>query len=213
MPNSAVTVTVTFIQNGQTQTYTITKAATANGSFTVSHTSAAANATITVTPTPNADYEVESVSYKVGENTEQIESQGGNYKFSMPAGNVTVTVVFTQDTPTPPEVTYGEYIVNVYLERANGEFTEFNATDDQAYFNASGYADRTPSTVKTGTIIVGTASEDPEAKDYSNFLAQADQLTGVMGFARDFENANCVLTGVIEEGQTLIIKLYYKRAA
>ncbi len=96
MPAGDVTVSATF----EEAPYTITLEALTNGTATLSHESAAQGQTVTVTPVPNSGYQVRSVSYApAGGQKTTITPVNGKYSFTMPAANVTVSVVFE---PLPP---------------------------------------------------------------------------------------------------------------
>ena len=85
MPASAVEVTVTF----EKETYTVSKiiSPSGGGSAALSKLSAKMGDEVTVTPTPATGYQLKSI-------TVSPSATVTNNKFTMPAGNTTVTIVF-----------------------------------------------------------------------------------------------------------------------
>lgn len=73
-------------------TYNVTVAAAENGTVTVTPTSAAAGTEVTIAAEPSEGYEVGTVTV-TGADDAAVEVTDN--KFTMPAGNVTVTVTFT----------------------------------------------------------------------------------------------------------------------
>ena len=91
--------------------YRITVEATQGGTVTADPTAAKAGATVTLTPAPDAGYQVGTVAVtdRFGEAVAVTEQAGGTYTFTMPNGQVTVTVTFEQ-APLPfPDVTEGDW--------------------------------------------------------------------------------------------------------
>ncbi len=91
MPAAAVEVTIVF----EKINYTVSKTVTPNGGGTasLSKTTAQIGDEITVTATPTTGYKLKSI-------TTSPERTVTNNKFTMPAGNVTVTVTFEKITYT-----------------------------------------------------------------------------------------------------------------
>ena len=120
------TITVTTADGGFTATctvtvrpdippanpnYRITVEATQGGTVTADPTAAKAGATVTLTPVPHRGYQVGSVAVtdRFGEAVAVTEQAGGTYTFTMPNGQVTVTVTFAE-TPLPfTDVTEGDW--------------------------------------------------------------------------------------------------------
>ena len=120
------TITVTTVDGGFTATcavtvrpdippanpnYRITVEATQGGTVTADPTAAKAGATVTLTPVPDRGYQVGSVAVtdRFGEAVAVTENADGTYTFTMPNGQVTVTVTFEQ-APLPfPDVTEGDW--------------------------------------------------------------------------------------------------------
>ena len=106
MPAGNVTVTATF----QAIDYTITISGTTNGTVTADKEKANIGEEVALTVTPNAGYELADLTVKSGEAIITVTDN----KFTMPAGNVTVTATFEkkpepepEPEPTPdPEPTY-----------------------------------------------------------------------------------------------------------
>ena len=105
-----VTVTRPYIPPANPN-YKITVEATQGGTVTADPTAAKAGATVTLTPAPDAGYQVGAVAVtdRFGEPVAVTEQAGGTYTFTMPNGQVTVTVTFEQ-APLPfPDVTEGDW--------------------------------------------------------------------------------------------------------
>ena len=105
-----VTVTRPYIPPANPN-YKITVEATQGGTVTADPTAAKAGATVTLTPAPDAGYQVGTVAVtdRFGEAVAVTEQAGGTYTFTMPNGQVTVTVTFEQ-APLPfPDVTEGDW--------------------------------------------------------------------------------------------------------
>ena len=120
------TITVTTVDGGKTAActvtvrpdippanpnYRITVEATQGGTVTADPTAAKAGTTVTLTPVPHRGYQVGSVAVtdRFGEPVAVTEQADGTYTFTMPNGQVTVTVTFEQ-APLPfPDVTEGDW--------------------------------------------------------------------------------------------------------
>ena len=91
--------------------YRITVEATQGGTVTADPTAAKAGATVTLTPVPDRGYQVGAVAVtdRFGEAVAVTEQADGTYTFTMPNGQVTVTVTFAE-TPLPfTDVTEGDW--------------------------------------------------------------------------------------------------------
>ena len=91
--------------------YRITVEAPQGGTVTADPTAAKAGATVTLTPVPDRGYQVGAVAVtdRFGEAVAVTEQAGGTYTFTMPNGQVTVTVTFAE-TPLPfTDVTEGDW--------------------------------------------------------------------------------------------------------
>ena len=85
--------------------------ATQGGAVTADPTAAKAGTTVTLTPVPDRGYQVGTVAVtdRFGEAVAVTEQAGGTYTFTMPNGQVTVTVTF-EAAPLPfPDVTEGDW--------------------------------------------------------------------------------------------------------
>ena len=120
------TITATTVDGGFTATctvtvrpyippanpnYKITVEATQGGTVTADPTAAKAGTTVTLTPVPDRGYQVGTVAVtdRFGEPVAVTEQADGTYTFTMPNGQVTVTVTFEQ-APLPfPDVTEGDW--------------------------------------------------------------------------------------------------------
>ena len=112
------TITVTTADGGKTATctvtvtrpyippanpnYRITVEATQGGAVTADPTAAKAGTTVTLTPVPDRGYQVGTVAVtdRFGEPVAVTEQADGTYTFTMPNGQVTVTVTFAE-APLP----------------------------------------------------------------------------------------------------------------
>ena len=91
--------------------YRITVEATQGGTVTADPTAAKAGATVTLTPVPDRGYQVGTVAVtdRFGDAVAVTEQADGTYTFTMPNGQVTVTVTF-EETPLPfTDVTEGDW--------------------------------------------------------------------------------------------------------
>ena len=91
--------------------YRITVEATQGGTVTADPTAAKAGATVTLTPVPHRGYQVGTVAVtdRFGDAVAVTEQADGTYTFTMPNGQVTVTVTFEQ-APLPfHDVTEGDW--------------------------------------------------------------------------------------------------------
>ena len=122
----AATITVTTVDGGFTAictvtvrpdippanpNYRITVEATQGGTVTADPTAAKAGATVTLTPVPDRGYQVGTVAVtdRFGDAVAVTEQADGTYTFTMPNGQVTVTVTF-EETPLPfTDVTEGDW--------------------------------------------------------------------------------------------------------
>ena len=120
------TITVTTADGGFTATcavtvrpdippanpnYRITVEATQGGTVTADPTAAKAGTTVTLTPVPDRGYQVGSVAVtdRFGDAVAVTEQADGTYTFTMPNGQVTVTVTFAE-APLPfPDVAEGDW--------------------------------------------------------------------------------------------------------
>ena len=91
--------------------YRITVEATQGGTVTADPTAAKAGATVTLTPVPDRGYQVGAVAVtdRFGDAVAVTEQADGTYTFTMPNGQVTVTVTFAE-APLPfHDVTEGDW--------------------------------------------------------------------------------------------------------
>ena len=120
------TITVTTVDGGKTAActvtvrpdippanpnYRITVEATQGGTVTADPTAAKAGTTVTLTPVPHRGYQVGTVAVtdRFGDPVAVTEQADGTYTFTMPNGQVTVTVTFAE-APLPfPDVTEGDW--------------------------------------------------------------------------------------------------------
>ena len=109
--SASCTVTVSSYLPPANPNYRITVEATQGGTVTADPTAAKAGATVTLTPVPDRGYQVGAVAVtdRFGDAVAVTEQADGTYTFTMPNGQVTVTVTFEQ-APLPfPDVTEGDW--------------------------------------------------------------------------------------------------------
>ena len=109
--SASCTVTVSSYLPPANPNYRITVEATQGGTVTADPTAAKAGATVTLTPVPDRGYQVGSVAVtdRFGNAVAVTEQADGTYTFTMPNGQVTVTVTFAE-TPLPfTDVTEGDW--------------------------------------------------------------------------------------------------------
>ena len=109
--SASCTVTVSSYLPPANPNYRITVEATQGGTVTADPTAAKAGATVTLTPVPDRGYQVGSVAVtdRFGDAVAVTEQADGTYTFTMPNGQVTVTVTFAE-TPLPfTDVTEGDW--------------------------------------------------------------------------------------------------------
>ena len=109
---AACTVTVTrpYIPPANPN-YRITVEATQGGTLAADPTAAKEGATVTLTPVPDRGFALDTlaVTDRFGEPVAVTEQAGGTYTFTMPNGQVTVTVTF-EEIPLPfTDVTEGDW--------------------------------------------------------------------------------------------------------
>ncbi|HJB02907.1 MAG TPA: S-layer homology domain-containing protein, partial [Candidatus Evtepia excrementipullorum] len=100
--SASCTVTVSSYLPPANPNYRITLEATQGGTVTADPTAAKAGTTVTLTPVPDRGYQVGTVAVtdRFGEPVAVTENADGTYTFTMPNGQVTVTVTFEQ-APLP----------------------------------------------------------------------------------------------------------------
>ena len=109
--STSCTVTVSSYLPPANPNYRITVEAAQGGTVTADPTAAKAGATVTLTPVPDRGYQVGTVAVtdRFGDAVAVTEQADGTYTFTMPNGQVTVTVTFEQ-APLPfPDVTEGDW--------------------------------------------------------------------------------------------------------
>ena len=109
--SASCTVTVSSYLPPANPNYKITVEATQGGTVTADPTAAKAGTTVTLTPVPDRGYQVGSVAVtdRFGDAVAVTEQANGTYTFTMPNGQVTVTVTFAE-TPLPfTDVTEGDW--------------------------------------------------------------------------------------------------------
>ena len=109
--SASCTVTVSSYLPPANPNYRITVEATQGGTVTADPTAAKAGTTVTLTPVPDRGYQVGAVAVtdRFGDAVAVTEQADGTYTFTMPNGQVTVTVTFAE-APLPfPDVTEGDW--------------------------------------------------------------------------------------------------------
>ena len=109
--SASCTVTVSSYLPPANPNYKITVEATQGGAVTADPTAAKAGTTVTLTPVPDRGYQVGAVAVtdRFGDAVAVTEQADGTYTFTMPNGQVTVTVTFAE-APLPfHDVTEGDW--------------------------------------------------------------------------------------------------------
>ena len=109
--SASCTVTVSSYLPPANPNYRITVEATQGGTVTADPTAAKAGTTVTLTPVPHRGYQVGTVAVtdRFGDPVAVTEQADGTYTFTMPNGQVTVTVTFAE-APLPfHDVTEGDW--------------------------------------------------------------------------------------------------------
>ena len=109
--SASCTVTVSSYLPPANPNYRITVEATQGGTVTADPTAAKAGTTVTLTPVPDRGYQVGTVAVtdRFGDAVAVTEQADGTYTFTMPNGQVTVTVTFAE-APLPfHDVTEGDW--------------------------------------------------------------------------------------------------------
>ena len=148
MPNYAVTVSATFVENNNY--YDITLGTVSHGSINTSATSAKSGTTITLNATPDSGYSLYSwYVFKTGDMNTTVPVSGSN--FVMPAFDVTVMATFVQGAAdgdfvkvTAAQTDWsGEYIL-VYEQSANTGYVWTGVDDVNCYISR---------TISSNTIV------------------------------------------------------------
>lgn len=114
--------------------YTITINNATNGKVTASAETATQGTEITLTVTPNEDYQLETLTV-VDANNNPVAVN--NFKFSMPASNVTVSATFKEKES-------GSYVLNPVAGSNNGYAGNCDITIDGITWNVTGNATLVP---------------------------------------------------------------------
>lgn len=114
--------------------YTITINGTTNGAVTASADKATQGTEITLTVTPATGYELDVLSVKDAENNDVAVN---NFKFSMPASNVTVSATFKEKEA-------GSYVLDPIAGSNNNYASNCDITIDGITWNVTGNATMVP---------------------------------------------------------------------
>ena len=169
MPSGDVTVSAAFTK----KQYAVSIPAeniTGSGTVDASPTTAAKGDTVTLTATPDDGYKIKSVTVKDsnGKDVPVTDNGDGTYTFTQPAGDVTVTAVFTlEQTPTPPapqrypiyipseNITGSGSVVADPTDATEGDTVTLTATPDDGYKTES-----VTVTDSTGNVVPVTDNGD-----------------------------------------------------
>ena len=166
---NAETIITALWKDKAPETYTITvKNPTEGGTITASANSATEGTQINLTVTPKENYQIESVTMN---GTTLTAGADGNYSFTMPAGEVTITATFKKaETPDQPgqgeteipagkavEITNNQVGIELKVHKRNN----VNEGLDGAVFTLKKYTDKTFATVdETFTGLTATSGTD-----------------------------------------------------
>lgn len=167
MPNEDVTINATF-KPAQGTAYNIKAIQPQEGGTVTVPTSAKAGDEVTLTATPKEGYVLDK--FTVTKDADGSELQVTDGKFTMPAGNVTVTATFKQsETPQPgegeTEIPAGKAVQitnkQVGIELKVYKRNNVNEGLDGAVFTLKKYTDKTFTTVdETFTGLTATSGTD-----------------------------------------------------
>ena len=143
MPSSAITVTASFTKI----TYSVTVKSATGGSCTASRSTAQMGDTVTLAATPQTGYQLSGYTI-----TPSVTVT--NNSFTMPAGNVTITPVFTkiQYTVTVAAGTGGTLKASS-AQAAYGDTVALTPTPDTGY-QLSGYTSSPPLTITNNRFVM-----------------------------------------------------------
>ena len=153
MPAEDVKVKAVFEKDAATE-YTVTVENDGNGTATASPTSAAEGTEVTLTATPSEGYHFKE--WQVISGSVTIE----NNKFTMPAGAVTVKVIFEKDKPAVTEYTIsfngnGGYVSYTSAVTVNGKLSALPNAYRNGYTFTGWY---TASGARVSTDVIYTAN-------------------------------------------------------
>lgn len=136
MPAGDVTVSVSFSKKPET-TYSISVSAGTGGSATASASSASQGTNVTISCVPAEGYEVDSVTASGPSGSVSVSGSGNSYSFTMPAGNVSVSVTFKLLPATTYSITIGSLehgsISLGTTSAAEGDTVSFTLAPDSGY--------------------------------------------------------------------------------
>ena len=87
------------IESNPIETYRISINQTSNGSVSSDALEVSANSNVTLMTKPNNGYVLDKLSVIAGSDTITVSSSGNTHTFTMPASNVTVSVIFKENIP------------------------------------------------------------------------------------------------------------------
>lgn len=157
--------------------YNVTVADATGGSVTASPSRTQENATVTLTITPLSGYQLSSITAKKGSTNVALSGTGNTRTFTMPAGDVTVTPVFSKIdyTLTKNSTSNGSF----KLTNASGtEITKAQIGDTVKVVPTAntGY---TVNTVKHGTTSSPSTSITASSGTYSFTMGAANEYVAV----------------------------------
>jgi len=169
MPAANVTISAVFKGN----IYSITINNPANGAITRSPATAIVGTTITLTLSPNAGYKLKTLTVKNGAQDIQTQGSGSIRTFSMPAGDVTVTVEY--EALSGPDFT-----ISLPAAAAGGSITSdpTGSAKEGQFVNltintTNGYSLKNISVKKTDNTAVTLSGDD----DVRSFTMPASNVT------------------------------------
>lgn len=188
------------------KTYTVNVAETENGTVAVSATSAVAGQTVEITASPAEGYRVASISVTDKNNAEIAVN---NFKFTMPASDVNVSVTFEQESSNAETAKF--VYANLYSDITGSSSKNLDGASDEvdgvtiAYKKVSGsnapmyYANGTNLRIYNESTITVTA---PEGKKIKSIAAKGTTTwaTGKMSAdSGSVSDANKEWTGSAEK--------------
>lgn len=187
--------------------YTITINGTTNGTVTASAEKATQGTEITLTVTPASGFELDALSVKDAENNAVAVN---NFKFSMPASNVTVSATFVEKPS-------GSYVLDPVAGSNNGYANNCDVTIDGITWNVTGNATIVPWRIG-GKSLSGVDREiysktalemNVETIDITHGAASnitVNSMTVIVASDADFTNVVSTLTPTFEANATVTVE-------
>lgn len=154
--------------------YNVTVNTATGGSVTASPSRTQENATVTLTITPSSGYQLSSITAKQGTTNVTLSGTGNTRTFTMPAGDVTVTPVFSKIDYTLTK-----------NSTSNGSFKLTNASGTEISTAQIGDTVKVVPTANTG-YQVGTVKHGTSSTPTTSITASGGEYSFTMGGANEY---------------------------